>query len=142
MHLMLYLSANKVAIFQPPHSIALFIEDLWPDYIMSSLYSAALSRNFALLPNSPSIRGPTPLYRLIFKVTWFFNSIFYRFYYILVYFLSSVSAFMPYFLPWVLFFLPRGFISINLFIHPPICVSVGAFNFINNWAQKEHQPVT
>ena len=63
-----YLFANKIAIFQPPYSTILLMEDPWPNCIIFFLYSAALFRNFIFLPNSPFICGPTPLYRPIPKI--------------------------------------------------------------------------
>ena len=64
-----HLFINKVIILQPPHSTALFMEDPQPDYIASFLYSTALPRSFTPLPDSPSIYGPTPLYRPTLEVT-------------------------------------------------------------------------
>ena len=65
-----HLFANKVAAFQPPYSAALLVEDLRPDCVASSLCSAVLSRSFAPLPGSPSIRGPTPSYGPTPEVAW------------------------------------------------------------------------
>ena len=98
-HLIPYLFINKVAVFQPPYSAIFFMEDLRLNYIISSLRFAALSYNFTFLPGFFFIYGPTPSHRLIFKIIWFFNFIFYHFYYIFVYFLSLMSAFVLYFLP-------------------------------------------
>ena len=99
MHLISYLFINKAVVFQLFYFIIFLMENLWPDYIMFFLYFAALSYNLIFLFNFPFICGPTSLYKLIFKVIWFFNSVFRRFYYIFIYFLSLVSVFVPYFLP-------------------------------------------
>ena len=67
-YLVPHLSANKVVAFQPFYSTILFIEDPRPDYIAFFLCFTTLPYNFAPLPGSPSIYGPTPLYRLTSEV--------------------------------------------------------------------------
>ena len=112
------------------------MEDFWPDYVISSLRSVILPYNFIFLPSFPSICGFMPLYKLIFKVIWFFNFIFYHFYYTFIYFLSLVNTFILYFLPWVLFILFKIFIPINLPICPFIYIPINIFNPIGNWVEN------
>ena len=131
-----YLSINKVMVFQPFYFIVLSVEDFRPNCVAFFLYFVILPRSFVPLPGFLFICGPTPLHRPTFKVIWFFGSIFYCFYYIFVYFLSSVSAFVLYFLFWVSFIPLRGFVLINFFIRPFICVFISIFNFIGNWVKN------
>ena len=63
-----YLSTNKITIFHPPYSAVLLMEDLWFNCVAFSLYSITLLYNFAPLPGSPFICGPTPLYKLMPEV--------------------------------------------------------------------------
>ena len=127
-----YLFINKVAVFQPFYSIIFFMEDPRPDYIIFFLYFIVLLRNFAPLFDFPFIYGLTPLYRLMFKVIWFFGFIFCCFCYTPIYFLSLVSAFVPYFSPQILFTPPGGFIFINFLVHPLIYAFISASNPVNN----------
>ena len=94
-----YLFENKVVVFQPFYFVIFFMEGFWFDYIISLLYFVALFYNFILLFGFLFIYSPMPLYRLIFEVIWSFSSIFCYSRHIFAYFLSSVSAFMLYFLP-------------------------------------------
>ena len=131
-YLIPYLFINKVAVFQPFYFIILFIEDLWFNYIIFFLYFAILPCSFILLSGFFFIYGSMPLYRLIPEVIWFFGFIFCYSYYIFIYFLSSVSAFVLYFSPQVFFPPPRGFILINFPIRPFVYTFIGASNPINN----------
>ena len=135
-YLIFYLFINEAAAFQPFYSIIFFMEDPQPNYIAFSLYFAVLFHNFIFLFNSPSIYGLIFLYKLIFKVIWFLNSIFCCFCYTLTHFLFLINIFMLYFLFWVPFILFRGFIFINLFIRPLVYVLVNTFNLINNWVES------
>ena len=120
MRLIPYLFINKITVFQPPYSAIFFIKDPWPDYIISSLYSAILSRNLAPLLNSPFIYSLMPLYKLIFKIIWSPDFISRCSHYTPTGFLSSVSASMPHLSPWVPFTPPGGFVPINL----PVCLNI------------------
>ena len=93
-----YLSINKTAVFQPPYSTTLLIEDLWPNYIASSLHFIILFCNLIFLFNFPSICGLIPLYKLIFKIIWSPGFISRCSRYTFIYFLSLVNASIPYFL--------------------------------------------
>ena len=131
-HLIPYLSINKAAVFQPFYSIIFLIKDFQPNCVISSLYSIILPHNFALLFGSFFICGPTPLYRLMPEVIWFFGSVSHHSRYTPVYFLSSVSASVPH-------LSPGGFVSINLPIRPPVCASVGVSGFVDNWVESVEQ---
>ena len=66
--LILYLFINKIITLQPSYSTTLPIEDLWPDYIMFSLYSTVLPYSFIPLFSSLFIYGFTLSHRPIFKI--------------------------------------------------------------------------
>ena len=110
-------SVNEAAAFQPP-------------------YFAALPRNFAPLPGSPSICGPTPSHGPTPEVIWSPGSVSRRSYYTPARFLSSVSASMPHLSPRILFPPPGGFVPINLPVRPPACAPVGASGPVGNWVES------
>ena len=133
--LMPYLFINKVAIFQPLYFIIFFVKDFQPYYIIF-FYILQPYLIISLLYLVFLICGPIALYKLIFKVIWSFDFIFRHSCYIFIYFLSLVSAFVPYLLFQVFFPPPKGFVFINLPIHPPVCAFVGIFNPIDNQVES------